>query len=121
MSLRIYLDDCAYSHRLCHLLREAGHDVQVPADVTPPLTGADDATHLSHAQSTHQAIVTLNAKDFKALHDQDTDHSGILVIYKDNDPTRDMRYIDIVQAIGNLERMVPQIAGGFWVLNAYLW
>ena len=95
--------------------------MQVPADVEPSLTGAADATHLDHARAVDRAILTLNARDFKALHDRDADHAGILAVYQDNDPTRDMRYVDIVQAIGNLENTVPQIAGGFWILNAYRW
>jgi hypothetical protein len=121
LSLKLYLDDCAYSRRLCQLLREAGHDVQTPADVLPPLIGADDAAHFAHAQTVGRAILTLNPRDFKALHDQDAAHAGALAIYQDNDPTRDMRYADIVRAIANLERSVPQIAGGFWILNAYRW
>ena len=121
MSLRIYLDDCAYSHHLCQRLREAGHDVQTPAETRPPLLGADDATHLEHASHAGRAILTLNPKDFKTLHDQDAAHAGILAIYQDNDPTRDMHYTDIVRAIANLERSVPQIDGGFWILNVYRW
>ena len=121
MSLKLYLDDCAYSRRLCQLLREAGHDVQTPADVTPPLLGADDAVHMAHARTAGRAILTLNARDFLALHDQDAAHAGILVVYQDNDPTKDIRYADIVRAIANLERSVPQVAGGFWILNLYRW
>lgn len=68
-----------------------------------------------------RAILTLNPRDFKALHDQDAAHAGVLAIYQDNDPTRDMRYADIVRAIANPERSVPQIASGFWILNAYRW
>ena len=39
MSLKIYLDDCAFSYRLRQLLRDAGYTVQIPAEVIPPLTG----------------------------------------------------------------------------------
>jgi hypothetical protein len=103
------------------LLLQAGHDVQVPADVDPPLTGDDDPVHFAHAKATDRVILTLNPKDFKALHNQDSNHPGILVVYQDNDPTKDMNYGDIVQAIANLENSVPAIAGGFWVLNVYRW
>jgi hypothetical protein len=121
LSLKLYLDDCAYSRRLCQLLREAGHDVQTPVDLVPSLLGADDAAHFAHAQAAGRAILTLNARDFKALHDRDADHAGILVVYQDNDPRKDMRYADIVRAIANLERSVPRVAGGFWILNLYRW
>lgn len=121
MSLKIYLDDCAYSRRLCQLLRQAGHDVQVPADVVPPLTSADDHVHLSHARSADRAILTLNPKHFQALHYKNARHAGILAVYQDNDVTKDMSNTEIVEAIANLESAVPQIAGGFWILNVYRW
>ena len=121
MSLALYLDDCAFSHRLRQLLRQAGHDVQVPADVNPPLTGADDSVHFAHAKATGRVILTLNPRDFKALHDQDPNHPGILAVYQDNDPTKDMSFHDIVRAIANLENNVPTVARGFWSLNAYRW
>jgi len=121
LSLALYLDDCAFSHELKRLLLEAGHDVEVPADMRPPLTGEDDAVHFAHAKAAGRAILTLNPRDFKELHDQDPDHSGILTVYQDNDPTKDMSYRQIVLAIANLERIGATIAGGFWPLNAYCW
>jgi len=121
LSLALYLDDCAFSHELRRLLLRAGHDVETPADVHPPLTGEDDATHFAHAKAVGCAILTLNPRDFKELHDQDPDHPGILAVYQDNDPVKDMNYRQIVQAISNLESTSVSIAGGFWSLNVYRW
>lgn len=121
MSLSLYLDDCAFSHRLRQLLCQAGHDVEAPADVDPPLTGADDSVHFDHAKSTGRVILTLNPRDFKMLHDQSPGHPGILAVYQDNDPTKDMSYREIVQTVANLEDSVPTIEEGFWSLNAYRW
>jgi len=121
LSLALYLDDCAFSHRLRQLLQNVGHDVQVPADANPPLTGVDDPDHFAHAKATRRIILTYNPRDFKTLHDADPNHPGILVVYQDNDPTKDMSYADVVRAIANLEGSVPALAGGFWVLNAYRW
>ena len=121
MSLRLYLDDCAFSHKLRRLLIQAGHDVQVPADVRPPLTGEDDVIHFAHAQATGRVILTMNAKDFKELHDETSNHPGVLAVYQDNNPAKDMNYHEIVHAISNLENSGVTIAGGFWVLNAYRW
>lgn len=81
MSLALYLDDCAFSHELRRLLLKDGHDVETPADVHPPLTGEDDTVHFAHAKAVGRAILTLNPRDFKALHDQGTDHPGFLAIY----------------------------------------
>ena len=121
MSLRLYLDDCAYSRRLRQLLKAAGHDVETPFDVTPSLAGAEALAHWMHAKAVERILVTFNPRDFKRFHEQETHHPGILAVYQDNDPTKDMSYRDIVQAIANLEQNVPQIAGGFWVLNVYRW
>jgi hypothetical protein len=103
------------------MLLAAGHDVQSPGDAVPPLVGADDPTHFAHAKANRLVFLTLNAHDFKSLHDQDADHPGIFVVHQDNDPSKDMSYAAIVAAIANLERTAVEISGGFWVLNAYRW
>ena len=121
MSLRLYLDDCVFSYELRRLLLEAGHDVETPADVVPPLTGKTDLAHWLPAKAVGRAILTRNPKDFEALHTQDPAHSGVLAIYLDNDPTRDMHHRDVVRAIANLEATGVTIAGGFWSLNSYRW
>jgi hypothetical protein len=121
VSLAIYLDDCAFSYRLRRLLLDAGHRVQIPAEANPPLTGADDDIHFAHARATQQAILTYNAADFLQLHRQHPEHTGILAVYQDNDPTKDMTYADIVRAIANLEHTGVHVAGGFWSLNSYQW
>jgi hypothetical protein len=121
LSLRLYLDDCIYSHELRRLLVEAGHDVQVPADVRPPLTGREDRRHLEYACASHRALLTKNPRDFLELHRQSTSHAGILAVYLDNDPQRDMGQREIVRAIANLEATGAILAGGFWSLNSYRW
>lgn len=121
MSLRLYLDDCSFAHELRRLLREAGHDVETAADVVPPLTGKADLAHWRHAKAVGRAIVTRNPKDFESLHALDPEHLGVIAIYLDNDPTRDMSHRDVVRAIANLEATGVTIAGGFWPLNSYRW
>ena len=121
MSLPLYLDDCAFSYRLRQLLVEGGHTVQIPAEVDPPLTGAGDPFHFAHALETGRIILTYNPKDFLLLHNATPIHPGILAVYQDNDPSRDMSYADIVRAIANLQQIQPDLSGGFWVLNHYRW
>ena len=102
-------------------LSAAGHDVETPGDARSWLSGADDRAHFMHAKAAGRTLLTLNARDFKELHDRDPVHAGILAVYQDNDPARDMSYRDIVQAIANLESTGMPIADAFWVLNAYRW
>ena len=117
----MYLDDCAFSYRLRQLLIEAGHEVQIPADVEPSLRGARDETHFQHVLETNQIILTLNPDDFYELHRKHPEHAGVFAVYRDNDPTRDMTYRDIVRAIDNIQQLGVSIKGEFWSLNAYQW
>ena len=76
---------------------------------------------LASLPPTGSTIITKNPADFKALHDLDQRHSGILAVYQDNDPSRDMSHADIVRANRNLEEAAPQggppIPGQFHTLN----
>ena len=121
MSLSIYLDDCAFSYRLRTLLLAAGRQVQIPAEVEPPLTGAADQAHFAHARATKRVLRKKKPGDFLHRHQQDPNPAGILAVYQDNDPTKDMNYHEIVRAIANLEGTGVAITGEFWVLNAYRW
>jgi hypothetical protein len=66
-------------------------------------------------------LLTRNHDDFEDLHNliriTGGQHSGILVVRLDNDPTRDLRERDIVRAIANLERVGVLIANDLHILN----
>src|SRR5207302_554368 len=119
VSLGVYLDDCANSNLLADLLRLAGHRAVRPADFG--LDGADDDVHLAFAAKDGFAIITKNPADFENLHDFDPNHAGILAVYRDNDPARDMSDAEIVNAISNLEAATQTggepIQGRFHSLN----
>lgn len=121
MALNLYLDDCSNSDLLTNFLRQAGHRVIRPTDEGVSLPGEDDDIHFAFAAAHGLTLVTKNPADFKALHDLDQRHSGILAVYQDNDPSRDMSNADIVRAIRNLEAAVQQgglpISGEFHILN----
>jgi hypothetical protein len=53
------------------------------------------------------------------LHQKNPHHSGLLLVYQDNDPDRDMTHADIVRAIANLEQAGITFAGACNVLNAW--
>jgi predicted nuclease of predicted toxin-antitoxin system len=118
LSLHLYLDECAYSHRLVRLLRDDPwrHDVQTPVDAGS--LGRTDPEQLAYARSQDRVLVTKNPRDFEELHQNQPDHLGILVIYQDNLPS-DMSAEQIAQAIGNLEAAGLPFNGCFYVLNAW--
>jgi predicted nuclease of predicted toxin-antitoxin system len=117
MSLRLYLDDCAADRRLVTLLRSAGHDVTIPADTG--LTGAKDEVHFAHSLDSDRLLLTRNPKDFTPLLAQRPDHPGVLAIYFDNDPTRDMTAAEVVRAIENLLTAGVVLTGGLHPLNQW--
>jgi hypothetical protein len=88
LTLALYLDDSVFSHQLRRILWEDGHTVAVPADAG--LTGARDDVHFDYARLQRLIVITRNPEDFLALHERFLEHSGLLLVYRDNDPSRDM-------------------------------
>lgn len=121
MALNLYLDDCSNSNLLADLLRQTGHRVVRPTDEDVGLDGEDDHVHFGFAAASGLTLITKTPADFKALHDLDQRHYGILAVYQDNDISRDMSNAEIVRAVRNLEAAIqqggPPIPGEFHTLN----
>jgi predicted nuclease of predicted toxin-antitoxin system len=115
LTLRLYLDDSAASRQLSRLLREAQHEVTVPADMG--LAGADDEEHFAYARAHNLVLLTKDTGDFPQLYQDVPDHPGLLLVYRDNDARRDMHDADIVRAVANLQQAGVPIAGAMHVLN----
>ena len=117
--MNLYLDDNTEKASLVSILRRAGHQVTLPADIG--MSGAPEPRHLGACGSGDLVLLTRDYDDFLDLHDlvQDTHgrHAGILVIRSDNDASRDMKDRDFVRAIANLEAANAPIANEFNVLN----
>jgi hypothetical protein len=88
----LYLDDDSANHLLVKLISRAGHDVQIPADVS--LSGQSDAVHLRNGIRCGRVCLTQNHEDFQELHDLVREargtHPGLLVVRNDNDRKRDL-------------------------------
>jgi predicted nuclease of predicted toxin-antitoxin system len=117
--MRLYLDDDSASPRLAMLLRQAGHDVQIPAHVGR--AGATDPVHLAHAIRDGRTLLSRNYDDFEDLHELVTaaqgHHPGILIVRRDNDPKRNLKNPDIVRAIAKLLAAGVPIADEYIILN----
>ena len=117
--MRLYLDDDSTNPVLIKLLRREAHDVLVPTDFN--MSGAKDASHLCQAIREKAVLLSHNFDDFKLLHDLLLEgqghHSGILIVRKDNDPTRDMQPPHIVRALRNLRTAAVPIADQCTILN----
>jgi len=117
--MNLYLDDDSASPLLARLLRNAGHDVQLPSDVG--MVGQPDPAHLTRAIRDSRVCLTKNYDDFLLLQNLLTqahgNHPGILVVRQDNDPARDLTPKGIVAAIRKLEASGVPIANEYTVLN----
>jgi predicted nuclease of predicted toxin-antitoxin system len=117
--MTLYLDDDTALPLLAKLLRNAGHDVQLPSDVG--MTGKPDPVHLTHAIGNGRVCLTKNYDDFWLLHvlviKAQGHHPGILVVRQENNPARDLTAKGIVAAIRKLEAAGVPIADEYTVLN----
>jgi hypothetical protein len=117
LSQKIYLDDCAYHKELVRCLEQAGHQVVTPAQAQ--IIGRADEVHFRYAADHGLVLLTKNPDDFLELHDKDSKHAGILVVYQDNDPDRGMSHSDVGRAIANLENAGVTLPSTVQVLNAW--
>jgi hypothetical protein len=117
--MRLYLDDDSAEALLVSLLRQAGHEVQVPADVGR--IGESDPDHLTHAVREDRVLLSRNHDDFKSLHDlivQVQGHyPGLFIVRRDNDARRDLKPAGIVRAIRNFLSASVPVRDQFTILN----
>lgn len=112
--MRLYLDEDLSSKELVARLNAAGHEL------VPTLRGEPDGNVWAHAQAMQAAIVTQNARDFEGLALAAPRHQGLLFVYRENDPLRDMTPAWLADAI---DRVATAWAGGvadlILTLNAF--
>jgi hypothetical protein len=99
--LRLCLDENRRSKELRSRLLAGGHEV-----VAPDL-GSTDPEVWAFAQRQRAAVLTGNAVDFVRLARNSEHHAGLLLVYRDNDPRRDMSSADIAAAVGNVDAPTP--------------
>jgi hypothetical protein len=63
------------------------------------------------AQSLERVLLTHNAEDFRQLHAARPGHHGIMAVYRDGDPRKNMTYAHICTAIQRLETSGVTVAG----------
>lgn len=115
--MRLLVDEDSQRRILIQLLRAAGHDVLTVNEAG--LNSQDDDIVFSQARQENRIVLTRNVQDFKALHNNEGRHPGILVEHQNNDPAMNMKIVDIVQAIGNIEASGWNLTGQLVALNAW--
>jgi hypothetical protein len=85
------------------------------------ISGEDDAVHFTCAIRDQRILLSGNHDDFENLHDlvlvAGGHHPGILIVRRDNDPSRDLTPRGIVRALRNLEATGISLADSFYTLN----
>lgn len=117
MSLQLLIDEDTQAKPLVRLLKAAGHDVLTINDLN--VAGTPDDEVLALAQKDNRVILTRNCDDFKKLHERDPDHPGILMIYRNSDRSKNMKYGDVVRAINDLENAISALRGQCVVLDRW--
>ena len=119
--MRLYLDDDSAHPLLIRLLRQAGHDVILPADVG--MVGKADPVHFIFAAREDRVLISRNYRDFQDLHDlimqTKGHHPGIFIVRRDNGGKRNLSPRDIVRAIGNLLAAAIPVADQYIILNQW--
>jgi hypothetical protein len=119
--MRLYLDDDMDANELIGLLEHAGHEVVSPRTVA--MRGAEDEAHLRYAAAEQYVLLTANVRDFLLLHqrwqEEGQSHAGILGLYRENNPRRDLTYGQIARAVSHLENVGLSLQNTFHNLNMW--
>jgi hypothetical protein len=117
--MRLYLDDDLDGNILIGLLQHAGHAVVSPRAVGT--RGVLDPVHLRYAADHDLVLLTANAKDFLALHAQwqqdGQEHSWMLLVYRENNPQRDMTFQEMARAVSRLDQAGIPLRNTYQNLN----
>lgn len=96
-------------------MRKAGHEVMTANEAG--LAGKIDPIVLDCARKENRVLLTKNCDDFKVLHQVNSNHPGILVIYQNDFLSKNMNRQQVVRAIANLEAANISLANQFISLN----
>lgn len=111
------VDEDSQAKLLVTLLKGAGHDILTSNEAN--LVGKSDAVVLDYARVQNRVLLTHNCDDFEALHEEFPSHPGILAVYRDANPSKNMSFEAIVKAIANLEVAAFPLADQFIPLNQW--
>ena len=117
MILRLLVDEDTQDARLVSLLRAGGHDVLTANEAG--LQGQADPAVLAYAAGDRRVVLTMNCRDFLELHEAGAAQSGIVCIYQDTDPRKNMTFARVVTALANLAASGGDFTDQFVALNAW--
>ncbi len=84
MKIKLYANE-NFLRAVVEELRQLGYEVLTSFEVGQANQGIPDEEVLTFSSRQQRAVITLNRKDFIALHKTGLPHSGIVVCRRDND------------------------------------
>ena len=104
--MKIYADE-NFPFRTVVELRRLGHDILTALGDERANLEISDNDVLARATELERAVLTLNRKDFKRLHEQNPNHAGIIICTEDAD--RDGQARRISERISKLKNLNSQL------------
>ena len=104
--MKIYADE-NFPFRTVVELRRLGHDVLTTLEDERANQAISDEDVLARAIELERVVLTLNRKDFKRLHKQNSNHTGIIICTEDAD--RSGQAIRISKRISKTENLDKQL------------
>lgn len=97
--MRLLVDEDTALAELMARLRKAGHHVEASEK------GALDEAVWQRGQAERCAVLTGDPEGFVPLSESTPEHHGLLVVYGERDPVRQMRAVDIAEAIEHVREV----------------
>jgi predicted nuclease of predicted toxin-antitoxin system len=113
--LKILVDEDSQARLQLNILRGDGHDVVAVGEIDK--NGTPDPEIFELAQTLERVVLTHNTEDFHELHRERPGHRGVMAVFRDADPRKNMGHAQIAAAIRRIETSGVRIAGDFHVLN----
>jgi predicted nuclease of predicted toxin-antitoxin system len=91
-------------------LREMGHDVLTSQEAGNANQRIPDEEVLAYAAKAGRILLTLNRRDFIALHEKSTNHTGIVVCTQNTDLLEQSKQIDeVVRETGDFANKLVRV------------
>lgn len=113
--MRILVDEDSQARSQLNILRGDGHDVVAVGELDR--NGTSDPEIFELAQLLERVLLTHNTEDFHELHRDRPGHRGIMAIFRDADPRKNLNHVQVAAAVRRLESSGVTLAGEFHVLN----
>jgi hypothetical protein len=112
--VKLVVDEDLASHSLIKALRARSHDVQILP------TGLLDSELWESAQETRSTVLTGNTRDFVPFAKSTAVHSGLLLVVRHRERTKDLTSEEIAEAVDKLDRMHSDLTGLTLVVNGFV-